>query len=619
MRNERLLMLPEGVQVEVRGDLTVWSSRRCRVVCKVKSAGLLGAVEALRKGPVQSSLFPTGAVEELVRRGLLLEGEHEDHLRALRQHYRASPPFNQGQPYTKEELTYMQDRARQRRFSERDQSGRALEVPLPLRRWPSLSTETDESGLLPVEKEVMERLLFTLFDSQNRLHPSAGALYPIRIYVEQHEGGEARRLSFEASAGSVVCKSLAPDCHGVSLDPMLTMAGTRVWLCADLGDITRKYGERGYRYALLEAGHVAQVILQLLNEQGLSTRPFGGFDDLRAAHYLELPAGEVAVYALGVYRTESFQKAGRWLVAEDMRYALINKLPVQYAVAYGGRDGKGKPIYGYGIGSRPELARLKSQAELAERKALVACREPIGNSNGMAAHVDFAKAAQNAMLELYERHCVLRVWHCEEVTDEVRIPDSEAGRIALALARLSQTKIVVKDCTDSLYQVPCLLAVLHAEGHGGVLTASSAAATEEEAMNKVLWELIKALFYRMIIRNVPVFAELDEGDCATVTDPEDHEAWYSRPSIRMEETSFLVEHRAVRVLSAERRSLKPLGEVTEIQDFTAYGPDPNRWKIARAVSDRLLRLDFGKPSDAYWERLERIAGPVKNRRLHPIG
>jgi SagB-type dehydrogenase family enzyme len=40
-----------------------------------------------------------------------------------------------------------------------------------------------------------------------------------------------------------------------------------------------KYGERGYRFALLEAGHLAQNILLIAEALGLGALPVGGYVD----------------------------------------------------------------------------------------------------------------------------------------------------------------------------------------------------------------------------------------------------------------------------------------------------------------------------------------------------
>ena len=61
-----------------------------------------------------------------------------------------------------------------------------------------------------------------------------------------------------------------------------------------------KYGSRGYRYLLLEAGHVAQNICLACSSLGLGSVPIGGFDDLALNRLVGAGEGEVALYAVGI-------------------------------------------------------------------------------------------------------------------------------------------------------------------------------------------------------------------------------------------------------------------------------------------------------------------------------
>lgn len=611
-------MLMKNVQLLIQDDVVIWKNNNCRIVCKVNSPSMLKSIKRLKQGPVPRDIFsPNETIQELLRRGMLVEGDNEEQLQGIIQHYNASPPFNKGKAYTNKQLLAMQDHAKNRRFSSKDLSICSFEVPLALHRYPSMSTSITEDQLAALDSKLLEKLLYTLYDNQNHLYPSAGALYPIQIYIEQHENNEVKLIKFNTTTGCIEYKTLTSEKDQVSLDPMLAKTQSKIWLCADLKDITYKYGERGYRFALLEAGHAAQVIIQLLNNNGISCRPFGGFDDQKAQKYLGLPFGEVVTYVLGAYQIKLPNKADRWIIAEDMRYALINNIPVHYATTYGGYDTKGNPIYGYGTDRNSDYARLKSQAELAERIALVNGPKNLVNSNGMAAHTRFESAVRNAVLELYERHCVLRTWHKKESTNAVKIPSNEVGLTVNAMTKLTNTKIIIKDITDPLYAIPCFMAVIYAAGHGGILTSSSAGLTGKEAMNKTLWEIVKSLFYRTIIRNEPIFPANDS--ISAIVYPEDHEMWYARSNMSIDNTNFLVKSTEERDLSNNYHSLDILLAVTEILDLSHHGPDANRWKIAKAYSDNLLVLDFGKPSKQYWNRLYQIIGQVKNHLIHPIG
>lgn len=62
----------------------------------------------------------------------------------------------------------------------------------------------------------------------------------------------------------------------------------------------KKYGPRGYRYILLEAGHVGQNVCLKASELGLATLCMGGFVDSDLNALLGLPMSrEGVVYTIG--------------------------------------------------------------------------------------------------------------------------------------------------------------------------------------------------------------------------------------------------------------------------------------------------------------------------------
>jgi SagB-type dehydrogenase family enzyme len=72
-------------------------------------------------------------------------------------------------------------------------------------------------------------------------------------------------------------------------------------LSANFGRTLKKYGARGYRYVLLEAGHVAQNICLTAAELGLGSLCVGGYRDRGLNHALGLDGQhEAVVYCIGV-------------------------------------------------------------------------------------------------------------------------------------------------------------------------------------------------------------------------------------------------------------------------------------------------------------------------------
>jgi SagB-type dehydrogenase family enzyme len=65
----------------------------------------------------------------------------------------------------------------------------------------------------------------------------------------------------------------------------------------------RKYGDRGYRYILIEAGHVGQNAMLSCENLELASLALGGFLDAPLADLLGIDAGdELPIYAIAVGR-----------------------------------------------------------------------------------------------------------------------------------------------------------------------------------------------------------------------------------------------------------------------------------------------------------------------------
>jgi len=118
-----------------------------------------------------------------------------------------------------------------------------------------------------------------------RVVPSGGALYPLELYVHAAcvDGLEpgvyhydptrhALRLHLEGDHTEALA--------GICVQPALPRdTAVQMILSAIPGRSTLKYGERGYRFTLLEAGHAAQNLLLAARALGLAGIPVGGYRD----------------------------------------------------------------------------------------------------------------------------------------------------------------------------------------------------------------------------------------------------------------------------------------------------------------------------------------------------
>jgi SagB-type dehydrogenase family enzyme len=83
--------------------------------------------------------------------------------------------------------------------------------------------------------------------------------------------------------------------------PWIGEASLCLVLAAEPAVVAARYGRRrGWRYALLEAGHVAENVLLQAAALGLACVPVGAFEDREVSDVLGLPPGLHPVYLLPV-------------------------------------------------------------------------------------------------------------------------------------------------------------------------------------------------------------------------------------------------------------------------------------------------------------------------------
>jgi SagB-type dehydrogenase family enzyme len=134
-----------------------------------------------------------------------------------------------------------------------------------------------------------------------RTAPSAGATYPIALFVVEPDGvyryepsgHRLRRLL----TGDVWARLQA----AAEDQPCVGEARLCLVLAVEVGIVAARYGRRrGWRYGLLEAGHVAQNVLLQATALGLAGVPVGAFEDRQVAHDLGLRPGLHPVYLLPI-------------------------------------------------------------------------------------------------------------------------------------------------------------------------------------------------------------------------------------------------------------------------------------------------------------------------------
>jgi SagB-type dehydrogenase family enzyme len=140
-----------------------------------------------------------------------------------------------------------------------------------------------------------------------RTAPSAGALYPLELYVATRLVDGVDQALFHYDPLRHVLEHLRPLDPGHELAPLAPYPEL-VRGCAALIVMTAmfwrsrfKYGARAYRFALLEAGHVGQNLMLAATALGVAVVPLGGFYDVRVDALVDVDGvNEATIYLFPV-------------------------------------------------------------------------------------------------------------------------------------------------------------------------------------------------------------------------------------------------------------------------------------------------------------------------------
>lgn len=133
-----------------------------------------------------------------------------------------------------------------------------------------------------------------------RTSPSAGALYPLEIYLIKEDG-----LFHYLPDGHKLIRLSSDDLRpkllrGVLFQGFIAEAPVVIIITAIYERTTIKYGERGIRYVHIEAGHGCQNILLQATAMELGSVPVGAFDDDYVRNLVGLPENYVPLYVVPV-------------------------------------------------------------------------------------------------------------------------------------------------------------------------------------------------------------------------------------------------------------------------------------------------------------------------------
>lgn len=143
-----------------------------------------------------------------------------------------------------------------------------------------------------------------------RTTPSAGALYPLELYLAIRKGKEiepgvyhylpeTHQLTkiFTGDINNNLARAALGQSH-------IREAAVNLIFSAVFSRTTKKYGERGIRYVWMEAGHAAQNVYLEVQSLGLGTVVVGAFNDKEVKKILNLPPEEEPLYIMPIGRPE---------------------------------------------------------------------------------------------------------------------------------------------------------------------------------------------------------------------------------------------------------------------------------------------------------------------------
>lgn len=195
--------------------------------------------------------------------------------------------------------------------------GRDFDLPVDFGRVLAGRSSVREFELRLLELEKLGRLLHASYGvagsrqvdgvtAYARPTPSAGGLYPLELYVVCQSVAElpAGLYHYDARAHELEQRRVA-SLHVALADltigqEMIRDAVAVIVITAVFQRTMWKYGQRGYRYVWLDAGHVAQNTYLVAGALGLGAVSIGGFFDRELDELLLLPAEEHAVYLVCV-------------------------------------------------------------------------------------------------------------------------------------------------------------------------------------------------------------------------------------------------------------------------------------------------------------------------------
>lgn len=176
----------------------------------------------------------------------------------------------------------------------------ALSTRRSVRQFADTALSTEEVGQLLWAAQGITRT------GGYRTAPSAGALYPLEVFMAIGPGGDLPAGAYRYDpARHALTKTADGDRRAELSEAALRQGSVRgapavMVICAVFQRVTRKYGDRGMQYTFQESGHAAQNVHLQAVSLGLGSVPVGAFRGDPVRRVLGAEENEVPVYIIPI-------------------------------------------------------------------------------------------------------------------------------------------------------------------------------------------------------------------------------------------------------------------------------------------------------------------------------
>lgn len=434
--------------------------------------------------------------------------------------------------------------------------------------------------------------------------PSAGGLYPLKIYVsvpkrmnEFADVVASGYYLFNPSDDSLEMISEGADIERLKYcfnnEDMIDNT-IQIVIAADIDFMGFKYANRAYRFCLLEAGHVAQNITLAAIEMGLATCEMGGVLDEAIRDELWLSENHVPLIAMVVgypgMATEPFDYFGfvekNVGVGKPVSWLSTSSDCGDFYTATAEYNNDFGPFVANGRARSAAVASLKALMEGYERHAMYHYSDA-QNSCGFAANFCMEDAKLAAKLELIERDAIMRCWESKTPPAMFSPKSIHAVRRMRELACDEARDVAFLKINSPLApDLPVVLVTISGSEYPYFVCGACCDPDQEKAENQALMEAMSALSY--YARN-PENAKAPK--LRDIETAEDHGALYRLSKKANRQIAWLMDGEYVEKPFADEPQI-PSDEELGIS-YRTIREFPNGIIVVQALSTKLIPMSFG--------------------------